>query len=314
MLSALYHEQKKAKEIKERKDVLDQDESKLFGVKFREFVTEHVKSKKKAQKIVSAFKVTSSPGKGRTNRLFRKGPLPSSSRTGRGQSYQGYVFGGNRGGHYRGQSNNYREQSSNRGQNYRGKNFSVFTRLLSCRPIINCSVSSSSPPGEDSLQKPDSRYTSSRKAVTFSGQLEKVDFRFLNSRNSQGLSNSIFKQPNSSATQNPIGRENEPVTRNNCGLGNFGNVEDRSYCESQPSGGSVSEYNFSCRQKGWGSSSGSELEKLEQFHPTHPFQNGGTTSSKRTSATKRLLSEARSEGRYYSVPLSHHSRKFFRFQ
>jgi len=55
VLSALYSDSRKAKEvIKEKKGVLDNEDI-LFGEKFREFILEHVKSKNKTKEIVNSL-------------------------------------------------------------------------------------------------------------------------------------------------------------------------------------------------------------------------------------------------------------------
>ena len=66
VLSALYSDSRKAKEvIKEKKSILNNEEEILFGEKFREFILEHVKSKKKTKEIVNAFQTKSGRGGGR---------------------------------------------------------------------------------------------------------------------------------------------------------------------------------------------------------------------------------------------------------
>ena len=221
-----------------------------------------------------------------------RGPLSNSSGAGRGQSSQpSFVFSGTSRG-YRGQS-----RGQSKSQRFRGKsNTKLFTYLFSSRNTSSLPVSSGSSLDNDSVQQ-DTKCTTSRQAGTLSKQLEKVNLRFDYNRLCTGISDSIQRQHRTRSISEFQALKNVSGRVIDCEQRNFRNVKKGCNQESSTSTRAISQHNFSCGQKGRGSSSSGEPEEPQHPCSLYSFQNGGTAFDKRTPPKERLLIKTGSKGR-----------------
>ena len=288
ILGAIFRDNKRAKDMmKEQKSIIDGDKTLLFGSKFEDFISRHVKSKKKTREIMGALAQPSTSGRGRS-RPFQRGPL-SQRGGGRGQ---GYVYGNNRSQFFRGRG---QSRGQGRGQNFRGKNHKLnLSSKTSSRTSPLCSVPERTPSHKEAFSEGDSRAPSGRETKILSSELETVDFRLDYSKHSRGSGDPIHK--GTITEEVPSSHPIKYFREGYCRPENKGDVRQRGDKESQAIKRPVCKFYLFSGQKGRGSPSSGELKGTEQVCPTHTLQNGRTSYVEGIATPRGLYDQTRFKG------------------
>ena len=299
VLGAMFQDSKKAKEIlREQRPALEEDSPLLFGPIFEEFVSRHLKSKKKTREIVGMLTPKANSVRGKT-RPFRGGPLHSRG-GGRGQLlYAGHAsrtFTSNKQRGHPHPFNSFRGKKSNR--------FTSFFSIQECSPTVKKSVSNSS----NKFKEP----PSGREIEVFSRELEGVDFRFRDTESSSGGENTISNTTSSVKKSLPytyVERGKVGCEPRNKKYGCQGSSK-QSESITRP----ISKLNFYSGQEGGGHRPVVNLKELNSHIPYMHFKLEGLHMVRDLLKKGDLMVKLDLKDAYFSVPLSTQDRKYLLFK
>ena len=271
VLQAIFQDRKKARDIlSDKREMLEEDDSYLFGLGFEEHVVKTQKTKIKTKEMLAS----SSSSKAQP---FRTGPPSRGTYRGRGRS--SFFMVGARG------------SSSNGNSSYfpRGKTFEF-------NYFISSGIFQSTSSSKSSLQKCHSPNTTSRENKILPEKLAKNNQGLSDSRSCARASDSLCRWERTSAekTSKPITLEQNRT--GDSGFRDSGLDKERCNREGEPLQRAVPEHYVCSKEKGWGSSPSDKFKGTEQPHSIYPFQNGGITPPQGSVEKRGYNGETRSQG------------------
>ena len=287
ILSALNCSPQQAKEmLREKADLLKQDDKNLFGKKFNEHLISSAKSKKQTIELFC--------DKGKRKKPFQYSPSEAPRRSSGGR--QKILLKKNSSGqarqqHYGGHQQN--NNSYNRQGKRKQKGNLVHYVISTCNSQQRIKKRTSD--GKKViLCKRGSKIATCRKIKAFSGNMETSDTGFRNPGSCEGVQNTISRESNPNKGTNNTSNEFNSKTGNTSGNRQY--VEEGSNMQDQSFERGVSEQYVPSREKGRGESSCDQFEIPESVHTVSALQNGGPVLLKRNVTGGRFHVQTGHEG------------------
>ena len=276
LLSNMLNDPRRAKSVlKEKAPVLQTNDENLFGKKFRSYVIETERSKKKT---VEAFASES------RKQPFQRGPSSQSTKkSGGGGRYTYRKNNNQRGKKYGGSSYNNYNSNNNSGKNKLSKRLSLpkYAGYSSRKPTFKCPSL-----GKTYVYRRDSDFTTGRQTKIFSPSMGKTDNGQRNPVDcKRGFRDSFLQKTNSG--KNSSDCSNVDRRKTNSERRNSGNATERCNSQSgqqQQKGQlcstavrnirSVSKQSVYCPKKGWGKKASNKSEKSKFLYSLQTLQNG----------------------------------------
>ena len=275
LLSNMLNDPRRAKSVlKEKAPVLQTNDENLFGKKFRSYVIETERSKKKT---VEAFASES------RKQPFQLGPpSQSTKKSGGGGRYTYRKNNNQRGKKYGGSSYNNYNSNNNSGKKKLSKRLSLPNNAgySSRKPTFKCPSL-----GKTYVYRRDSDFTTGRQTKIFSPSMGKTDNGQRNPVDcKRGFRDSFLQKTNSG--KNSSDCSNVDRRKTNSERRNSGNATERCNSQSgqQQKGQlcstavrnirSVSKQSVCCPKKGWGKQASNKSEKSKFLYSLQTLQNG----------------------------------------